>query len=159
MTRSASGLRRQAQTDPVTPSGRYMPARAENDFIFTAGMTPRRHGKLAATGQVGTDFSASEGRSFAYQATARALAAARQATGPERHVVSVVSLTVYIAAPPTFTELSDVADAASECIQDSLPDAPLPARAAIGVAVLPGGAPVEVQLIAQAQGLYGGGPD
>ena len=75
-----------------------------------------------------------------------ALDAAASVVPDGQRMVEVVSLTVYIAVDGSFTRLSQVADAASRVIQDRFPSAVAPVRAAVGVATLPGGAPVEVQL-------------
>lgn len=135
------------------PAGDYNTVRKVGDLIFTAGMTPRRDGVLLVTGVLGAEITVDEGRDLAAFAVGRALDAATGSLKENDQLVSVISMTVFIASDPSFTELSGVADGASERIRHALPGSPMPVRAAVGVASLPGGAPVEVQLI----GLIGHG--
>jgi enamine deaminase RidA (YjgF/YER057c/UK114 family) len=127
--------------------GDYRPATRWGELVFSAGMTPRVAGELTVTGRLGAGVDLAAGRSAAALAATNALAAvAALATGSER-IAAVLELTVWIACAPDFTELSAVADGASAGLAERLGrDAP-PARAAIGVQSLPGGAPVEVRLV------------
>ncbi|SMQ71014.1 RidA family protein [Agreia sp. VKM Ac-1783] len=138
-----------AAPDAPRPAGAYAVARAVGDLVHTAGMTPRRDGTLVARGTLGDTIDDDSGRELAALATERALDAATSILGPGEHLVEVVSLTVFIAATSSYERHSSIADAASAVIVDRMPGAPLPVRAAVGVASLPGGAPVEVQLIAR----------
>lgn len=137
----------------VIPAGDYNVVRRVGDFIFTAGMTPRRDGALLAMGVLGGGsggaggITLEEGRDLASYAAGRALDAMTGNLEGNDRLASIVSMTVFIASDPLFTELGAVADGASERIRQALPESPMPVRAAIGVASLPGGAPVEVQMI------------
>ncbi|PPF76605.1 RidA family protein [Subtercola sp. Z020] len=131
------------------PAGAYAVARRVGGLVYTAGMTPRRGGALVATGMLGDTISVETGRELTTLATGRALDAAASILQPGEALAGIVSLTVFLAAAPQFTAHSTVADAASEVVAEWMPGAPLPVRAAVGVASLPGGAPVEVQLIAE----------
>jgi enamine deaminase RidA (YjgF/YER057c/UK114 family) len=115
--------------------------------VYTAGMTPRRDGRLVLTGAVGGELSLEQGRDAAALAAANALAAARSVL-PSGARLRCLQMTVYIVAATAFTDLSAVADGASAVVARTLAPSALPARAAIGVATLPSGAPVEVALIA-----------
>ena len=149
MTNSlASSKRSDLPPVDMTAGGDYSIAQLSGSLVFTAGMTPRRDGSLLAVGTLGVDISVDEGRALAEYATSRALAAAESVLGPGQCLVAVVSVSVFIAADPSFTMHSQVADGATAEIRRCLPDTPLPVRAAVGVSSLPGGAPVEVQLIA-----------
>ncbi|AXH37142.1 RidA family protein [Humibacter sp. BT305] len=131
------------------PAGSYRVARVVGDLVLTAGMTPRgADGVLLAIGRLGEAISESEGGRMAAVATERALDAALAALPPGRELDEVVSLTVFVAATPDYTAHSRIADAASATITERMPGSTLPVRAAVGVASLPGGAPVEVQLTA-----------
>jgi enamine deaminase RidA (YjgF/YER057c/UK114 family) len=133
---------------PPLPRGHYAPAVVHGGLVFTAGMTPRRDGELASRGTVGADLSAAEGRAAARLAAANALSAAARAAGGLDRIERCLTLTVYIVCVPGFTEHSAVADGASSALAEWLDDRGTAARAAIGVASLPSGAPVEVQLVA-----------
>jgi enamine deaminase RidA (YjgF/YER057c/UK114 family) len=140
--------------EPVA-AGDYSVARIAGNLVFTAGMTPRADGALIATGLVGAEVSESDARALTAVATERALRAAESVLSGSAQLVEAISLTVYVAADSGFTRLSYVADAASGVIGQRFPEADQPVRAAVGVASLPGGAPVEVQLIARFAGNLG----
>ena len=130
-----------------TPQGDYVPAVVHNGVVYSAGMTPRRDGRLIVTGVVGATVSPKDARAAAGLAAANALAAVLSAL-PAAAGVRCLRITVYIACAPGFQELSPVADGASEAIGTALGRQALPARSAIGVQSLPSGAPDEVDLIA-----------
>lgn len=137
-------------SDPTvapTPRGDYRSAVVHDGVVYTAGMTPRRDGRLTVTGVVGADVTPAQARSAARLSAANALAAAG-AELPAGAVLRCLKMTVYVACTPGFTDLSAVADGASEEIRARLGEQALPARSAIGVLSLPSGAPVEVELVA-----------
>lgn len=127
------------------PQGDYVPAVLHDGVIHTAGMTPRRDGALLYTGIVGDTISPGDARAAAGYAAGNALAAVRSVL-PERAGIRCLKMTVFIACSPTFTQLSAVADGASAVLAGELGAGALPARSAVGVACLPSGAPVEVEL-------------
>lgn len=129
------------------PRGNYRPVVVHEGIAHTAGMTPRHQGVLTVVGTVGADVDLPTARRAAALATANALAAMADAAGGLAGVARVLSMTVWIAAAHGFTEHSAVADGASAVLADVIGGEP-PARAAVGVASLPGGAPVEVALVA-----------
>lgn len=134
-------------TEAPTPQGDYVPAVLHDGLIHTAGMTPRADGVLLYTGVVGTDLTIEDARAAAARAATNALAAARSVLPPGAGL-RALKMTVFIACTPVFTQLSAVADGASAVLAAELGAAALPARSAIGVAALPSGAPVEVELTA-----------
>jgi enamine deaminase RidA (YjgF/YER057c/UK114 family) len=111
-------------------------------------MTPRAGGELIRTGRVGAEIGLDEARELAGHAAANALAAIATAAGGPDRVARCLRLTVYVAAAPGFTEHSRVADGASDLLWDRLGERGSVARSAVGVAGLPSGAPVEVELTA-----------
>ena len=129
------------------PQGRYVAAVLAGDTIRTAGMTPRRNGTLTVTGRVGAEVTVADAQNAAGLAVRNALAAV-QSVLPSGRSFRPVEMVVYIAAADGFTTLSAVADGASDVIADEFGPANLPARSAIGVYALPGGAPVEIALTA-----------
>jgi enamine deaminase RidA (YjgF/YER057c/UK114 family) len=137
------------------PQGAYVPAAAEplraGDLLVTsAGMTPRVEGRLTVTGLVGRDLDVRQAGDAAALAVRNAVAAI--AVGDLGCVRRWMRMTVYIACADGFTELSAVADAASAVLDALTPGLGRPARSAVGVRALPGGAPVEVELTAIARG-------
>lgn len=133
---------------PPAPRGAYRPAVAAGAFAASAGMTPRRDGALVVRGRVGTDVDLATARAAAALAARNALAAVADACGGLEGIEQVIQLVVYIAAGDDFAAHSQVADGASEALAAHLGERAGAARAAVGVASLPDGAPVEVQLVA-----------
>lgn len=110
-------------------------------------MTPRRGGTLVVTGRVGAELTVEDAKAAAAVAVRNALAAVRSVV-PSGTSFRPVEMVVYVAAAAGFTALSAVADGASDVIAETLGEENLPARSAIGVYTLPGGAPVEISLTA-----------
>lgn len=133
-----------------TPQGRYVPARRYGDLIFVAGVTPRENGVLRHAGQADPQASPDLYRPAAELATHLAIEAALTELRPGERLGAILSLTVWINAPCGYEQHSRIADFASEFIEHRLPAIGLPARAAIGASSLPGGALLELQLVAAA---------
>ena len=133
--------------NPV-PQGKYVPATRFGNLIYTAGMTPRSNGILIQQGKVRTDQPADAYKAAVRQAVANALTAARNLLVEQERFEQIISLTVYLNAEDTFEAHATLADFASEYLYEQLGNAGIGSRAAIGVASLPGNAPVEIQLIA-----------
>jgi len=136
-----------AQGQPI-PQGDYVPASRHGDMIFTSGMTPRRNGELLFTGPVRADAPVQDYRDAVVLACDNALAAARGRLNDGERIAAILSLTVYIAAEPGFTLHSKLADFASSHLRAVLGSNGIGSRAAVGVATLPGNAPVEIQIVA-----------
>lgn len=136
-----------AGANPI-PQGKYLPATRYGDIVYTSGMTPRKNGVLLFTGKVSSDEPLDSYREAVRLAAANALTAAQSTLTAQERLAAVLSLTVFIAADALFQAHSRLADFASEYLQQELGDAGIGSRAAIGVATLPGSAPVEIQIIA-----------
>jgi enamine deaminase RidA (YjgF/YER057c/UK114 family) len=115
-------------------------------IAYSAGMTPRLDGALVLTGRVGAEVSVGEAQHAAALAARNAIAAITDAVGEFHDIGRCLRMTVYVAAAPGFTDFSRVADGASTTLAELLGDRGELARSAVGVAGLPGGAPVEVEL-------------
>lgn len=139
-------------TGVPVPQGDYMPATRHGDLIHTAGMTPRRDGRMMFTGPVLRDAFPEGLRDAVVLACDNALRAARALLGPGEDVAQVLNMTVYIAAEPGFDAHSRVADHASAYLRAELGARGRCARAAVGVASLPGNAAVEITLVLAAGG-------
>ncbi|NIY69402.1 RidA family protein [Streptomyces malaysiensis] len=135
------------EPDAPVPMGDYAAARLVGDLVFTAGMTPRAGGVMLTASVLGAGLDIADAAELAGVAAGRAVEAGRAvAEAAGRRLESAVSMTVYLAAAPGFSEHSRVADGATARLRAVLPGPP-PARAAVGVAGLPSGAPVEVALV------------
>ncbi|WP_378942346.1 RidA family protein [Mesorhizobium sp. ANAO-SY3R2] len=132
------------------PQGRYVSASRVGDLIYTSGMTPRQDGALMFTGPVGAGDPVENWREAVVLAARNALAAARSRLAEGERIAAVPSLTVFIAAEAGFVLHSRLADFASDFLHEELGEAGIGSRAAVGVATLPGNAPIEIQLIAAA---------
>lgn len=121
--------------------GDYASIRIEGGLFFTAGITPRVNGVLQQHGRVGVEVQGDDVERAARQATGNLIQVVEAEVGTS---VRPLSLTVYLACDPSFTAHSRVADVCSAVLNDRYGS--VPARAAVGVCSLPGGAPIELSL-------------
>ena len=133
--------------DAPSPFGAYVPAVQTGNLLFLSGMLATAGHKPTAVGIVGKDLDVKAGREAARTATLNALALTRKQLGSLDRVTHVVRLGVYIAATPDFTDHPKVADAASELLRDVFGEATVSTRLVFGVASLPLGSPVELEVI------------
>jgi enamine deaminase RidA (YjgF/YER057c/UK114 family) len=99
------------------------------------------------TGRLGENISVEQGYEFARQSALHALARVRQATGSLNSVVRVVKVLAFVNSTPDFTQQPQVANGFSDLLVDVFGESGRHSRSAVGVAVLPGGAPVEVESV------------
>ena len=130
------------------PQGKYVPSTRFGQMIYTAGMTPRRDGILIQSGKVTADKPVHVFKEAVEQAARNALTAASNTLTEGESIAQILTLNVYINAEEGFESHSRIADFASEYLYEQLGEAAIGSRAAIGVASLPGDAPVEIQLTA-----------
>ncbi|WP_084106559.1 RidA family protein [Demequina sp. NBRC 110056] len=136
----------------ATPVGTYTPARRHGDLIYTSGQLPLVDGELVATGVVGAragDVGPERAVECARAAVLNALAAVANVAGGIDSVLGIVRMTGYIASAPGFTGQPAVLNGASGILADVFGEPGRHARSAVGVASLPLGAPVEIELIAE----------
>ena len=131
--------------DVAKPVAAYVPAVRSGNHVFTSGQLPMRSGELIATGKVGGSVTPEQAVECAQQCALNALAAIR-AEVPLDQVVRVVKVVVFVASTSDFTGQPAVANGVSELLGDVFGDAGKHARSAVGVAVLPLDAPVEVEM-------------
>lgn len=134
------------KVNPV-PQGKYVPATRCGRLIFTAGMTARKNGVPIMTGRVRKDQPVDSYAAAVLQAASNALTAAQNMLAGNERISQILSLTVYVNAEDGFTEHSKLADIASSFLCSELGEAGIAARSAVGVATLPGNAPVEIQMV------------
>jgi enamine deaminase RidA (YjgF/YER057c/UK114 family) len=119
------------------------------NLVFTAGQIPLVEGKLIATGKVGKEISVEQARDIARICALNALAAIKGVIGDLDRVEKVVKVVGFVASAPEFTQQPQVVNGASELLEQIFGEAGIHARSAVGVAVLPLDAPVEVELIVE----------
>ena len=133
----------------ATPAGAYVPAVVSGNLVFTAGQIPLVEGKLVATGKVGKDLSAEQAREIARICALNAVAAVKSVLGDLDRVKKIVKVVGFVASAPDFSQQPAVVNGASELLEQIFGDKGIHARSAVGVAVLPLDAPVEVELIVE----------
>jgi enamine deaminase RidA (YjgF/YER057c/UK114 family) len=131
-----------------TPAGAYVPAVRAGSLVFTAGQVPFVDGKVAATGKVGREISPEEAKDHARTCALNALAAVDALVGIDS-VTRVVKVVGFVASAEGFTGQPGVVNGASELLGEVFGEAGQHARSAVGVAELPLGVPVEVELIVE----------
>ena len=149
MTLASEQLTRLGLTLPAvpTPVAAYVPAVRFADLVFTSGQVPVVDGTLRATGLVGAEVDPEEAYACARIAVLNALAAVAEAAGGIDLIARIVKMVVFVAAAPGFTGHPQVANGASDMLAEIFGGAGEHARSAVGVASLPLGAPVEVELV------------
>ncbi|WP_042373636.1 RidA family protein [Streptacidiphilus neutrinimicus] len=138
-----------ALPEVVPPLAAYVPAVQTGDFVYTSGQLPMVAGKLALTGKVGAEVTAEEAKEQAKICAINALAAVKSVIGDLDRIERVVKVVGFVASAPDFTGQPGVVNGASELLGEVLGDAGVHARSAVGVAVLPLDAPVEVEIQVQ----------
>lgn len=133
----------------AAPAGAYLPAVRTGDLVYTAGQVPFVDGKLAVTGKLGAEVDVETGKEQARIAALNAVAALGSAVGDLSRIARIVKVVVFVASAPGFTAQPQVGNGASELFVEVFGEAGRHARSAVGVAVLPLDAPVEVEVIAE----------
>lgn len=133
----------------ATPAGAYVPAVVSGNYVFTSGQIPMVDGALMATGKVGAEISPEFGKEIAQRCALNAIAAVKSVIGDLSRVKRIVKVVGFVASTPDFTGQPGVINGASELLGNVFGDIGAHARSAVGVAVLPLDAPVEVELIVE----------
>jgi len=133
----------------AAPLAAYVPAVVAGGFVYTSGQLPFVDGKLPVTGKVGAAVGPEEAAELARTCALNALAAAASVAGGLSGIKRIVKVTGFVASAPHFTAQAQVINGASELLIEVLGEAGRHARSAVGMAVLPLDAPVEVELIAE----------
>jgi enamine deaminase RidA (YjgF/YER057c/UK114 family) len=131
----------------ATPAGAYVPAIVSGNLVFTAGQLPTVDGALPETGKVGGGVSPEAAKEFAATCVLNGLAAAKGVLGSLDRITRVVKVVGFVASDPSFSGQPGVINGASELLGEIFGDAGKHARSAVGVAVLPLDAPVEIEFV------------
>lgn len=130
----------------VPPVAAYQPAVRSGSYVYTAGQLPMVDGKLPLTGKVGDEVTADQAKELARTCALNALAAVKSVAGDLDRIARVVKVVGFVASATDFTGQPGVVNGASELLGEVLGDKGVHARSAVGVAVLPLDAPVEVEI-------------
>ena len=140
--------------DVASPVAAYVPALRDGNLIFTSGQLPMVSGALVRTGKVGEGdglVPAADAKKLAETCALNAIAAVKSVIGDLDKVTRVVKVVGFVASDPAFTGQPGVINGASELLGKAFGDAGVHARSAVGVAVLPLDAPVEVEITVSVQ--------
>lgn len=135
----------------AAPVAAYVPAIRDGNLVMTSGQLPMVDGKLAATGKVGAEVSAEDAAQLAQTCALNAIAAVKSLVD-DLDTVRVVKVVGFVASDPSFTGQPAVINGASELLAKAFGDKGAHARSAVGVAVLPLDAPVEVEITVSVTG-------
>lgn len=133
------------------PVAAYLPAVRSGNLVHTAGQLPLVDGRLAAAGKVGREVSTDDAAGLARTCALNGLAAVDALVGIDA-VARIVKVVGYVASADGFTDQPAVVNGASEMLGEIFGEAGRHARSAVGVAELPLGAPVEVELVVEIAG-------
>ena len=131
------------------PLAAYIPAVQSGNLVFTSGQLPMIDGALAETGKVGGSVSPERAKELAKVCALNALAAIKTVIGDLDKIQRVVKVVGFVSSDPDFSGQPGVVNGASEFLGDVFGDKGIHARSAVGVAVLPLDAPVEIELIVE----------
>jgi enamine deaminase RidA (YjgF/YER057c/UK114 family) len=133
--------------DPPSPFGSYVEALQTGNLLFLSGMLPVVDHKPKYVGRLGKELDAKAGRDAVRTAALSALATAKKHLGSLDRITRVVRLGVFMATSGDFFDQPPIADAASDLFRDIFGSDKLAVRSVIGVASLPLGMPIELEVI------------
>ncbi len=136
----------------TAPVGAYVPVVQAGAMVWTSGQLPMRGGKLLHAGSVGAEVDMKSAAECARLAAINALAALSAHLGSLSRVKRVVQLVGFVSSAAGFTQQHLVVNGASELLVEVFGEAGRHSRAAVGVALLPLGAPVEITLLVEVSG-------
>jgi enamine deaminase RidA (YjgF/YER057c/UK114 family) len=134
---------------PPRPAGTYTPVVQSGSWAWVSGQIATDAGTVVRPGSVDRDVSVEEAQGIARRATLQALSALQQSLGSLDRIRRAVRVGVFVAVSPGFHREHEVANGATQLLLDVLGEDGRPARSTIGVAGLPLGAPVEVELLVE----------
>jgi enamine deaminase RidA (YjgF/YER057c/UK114 family) len=131
------------------PLASYIPAVQSGNLVFTSGQLPMIAGSLAETGKVGGPVSPERAKELATVCALNALAAVKTVIGDLDKIKRIVKVVGFVSSVPEFSGQPAVVNGASEFLGEVFGEKGIHARSAVGVAVLPLDAPVEIELIVE----------
>jgi enamine deaminase RidA (YjgF/YER057c/UK114 family) len=129
----------------------YIPAKQSGKLVFTSGQLPFVNGELISTGLLGKDVEIHEAKEAAKICTLNALAAIKGVIGDLDRIKQIIRVVGYVASVPTFTQQPSVVNGASELLLEIFGENGKHARSAVGMAVLPLNASVEIEIIVEVE--------
>ena len=137
--------------DVPKPVAAYIPAKQTGNLIFTAGQLPMVNGEIISKGLLGKDVEIDEANKAARTCTLNALSAIKGVIGDLDRIKQIVRVVGYVASVPTFTQQPAVVNGASELLLEIFGESGKHARSAVGMAVLPLNASVEIEIMVEVE--------
>ena len=134
---------------PAKPLAAYIPAVQSGNLVFTSGQLPMIDGSLVETGKVGGSVSPERAKELATVCALNALAAVKTVIGDLDKIKRIVKVVGFVSSVSEFSGQPAVVNGASEFLGAVFGDKGIHARSAVGVAVLPLDAPVEIELFVE----------
>ena len=138
--------------EPPPPGGNYIPARRTGNVVFLSGVTPSRPDGTAFKGKLGRDLTVEEGYAAAQNCALKLLANLKKEIGDLDNVTKVIKLLGMVNSDPDFTQPPAVVNGCSDLLVNVYGDRGRHARSAVGLATLPGGVAVEIEMIVEVAG-------
>ena len=135
--------------ETAKPLAAYIPAVQSGNLVFTSGQLPMVDGSLAESGKVGGSVSPDRAKELATVCALNALAAVKTVIGDLDKIKRIVKVVGFVSSVPEFSAQPAVVNGASEFLGEVFGEKGIHARSAVGVAVLPLDAPVEIELIVE----------
>ncbi len=141
------------EVPPVAPPvAAYVPTARSGELVWVSGQLPVVDGSLLEKGKVGAEIDPEQAARLARRCALNAIGALKAEVGDLDRIQRIVKVVGFVASAPGFHGQPGVVNGASELLVAAFGDAGRHARSAVGVAVLPLDAPVEVELVAQVRG-------
>lgn len=137
--------------EPPKPAGHFVPAVQTGNLLFVSGQISVISGQIFIKGKLGRDLSIEQGQEAARLALHNVLAVIRMSVGTLDRIKRIIKLNGWVASAEGFNDQPQVVDGASMLLEEIFGEAGKHARAAIGVAELPLGASVELELIVEVE--------
>jgi enamine deaminase RidA (YjgF/YER057c/UK114 family) len=135
--------------DLPTPVGAYLLSRQSGDLLFLSGTTCYVPGGLLYKGRLGADLDVQQGYAAARQTMLNLLGVVKTVLGDLDRVASVIKVNGYVNSTPDFERQPEVINGASELLEQIFGERGRHARTSIGVNILPGNIPVEIEMVVQ----------
>jgi enamine deaminase RidA (YjgF/YER057c/UK114 family) len=133
--------------EPVAPAYQYVAVVVHENVAYVSGQIPRAGSEILMTGKLGAEVSVEQGQRAAEACILSALAQLKAELGDLGRIGRVLKVTGFVASAAGFNQQPQVIDAASNLLGLAFAEAGRHARSAVGVAELPRGVPVEIELI------------
>jgi enamine deaminase RidA (YjgF/YER057c/UK114 family) len=137
--------------EPPKPAGHFVPAVQTGNLLFVSGQISAISDQIFIKGKLGRDLSIEQGQEAARLALHNVLAVIRMSVGTLDRIKRIIKLNGWVASAEGFNGQPQVVDGASMLLEEIFGEAGKHARAAIGVAELPLGASVELELIVEVE--------